>query len=83
MDGLDENSRDYVNVFTFDNDTTEIVPAPAGVDDEVRKAFLCTNDSKADIFAALGDIQPAAMSATPANITRAIEKAIDVEELVR
>ena len=82
IEGLDEN-RDYVNLFTFDNDTREV---PANESDVLeaneRKAFLCTNQTKDDLYYALDNL-PQAASSIPSNITKAIETAIQVEQLVR
>ena len=106
MEGLDE-SRDYINVFTFVNDTREVLPdvnrrqgggsesaaaeeeeedavsgGDAAADRPRRKAFLCTNQTKTDLYRALGNLPPAPPS-VPSNITKAIQTAIHVEELVR
>ena len=82
IEGLDEN-RDYVNLFTFDNDTREVQANESDVlEANERKAFLCTNQTKDDLYYALDNL-PQAASSIPSNITKAIETAILVEQLVR
>ena len=89
MEGLDEN-RDYVNLFTFDNETREVLIVNNNSSEEAflmnevydKKAFLCTNETKDDLYFAL-EALPQPPPSVPSNITKAIETAILAEEQVR
>ena len=92
LEGLDE-SRDYVNLFVFDNDTRPVVPAGWGNHSQYdwkwpKEAFQCTNETRDDLMSFLDENHSAEVAkvsnpANVANITLAIETAINAEDFVR
>ena len=92
LEGLDE-SRDYVNLFVFDNDTRPVVPAGLGNHSQYdwkwpKEAFQCTNETRDDLMSFLDENHSAEVAkvsnpANVANITLAIETAINAEDFVR
>jgi len=75
-----------VNVFTFDNDTIELRPFVGDANDvssnsnETVSAFTCDNETRTAIVDALEEVN--ATVGTVANITRAVEAAIQLENEV-